>query len=544
MIELDCIDSQSLSGGISVETLFQLVDTAQEDEVLELAINNYLAHPDISLFLLEKLFDQKADSFDAHYIRWMIDQRSKAPCDQNRPIIVYYSVFQLILDEYKGYFFGLQQIAESMGMRFEGHEVCPQGILEQCLLKYKQMNLFSLAQTCQDVIEIGCHDGVSTLVMLLANKTSKIALFDQETTPFTQAWVAYLQQCFPNRLFYMQGGFDWLLSGFHRVNPLVQFDLIHIHASCSPEELVANFADISGMVRNHGYFVLDGIHKPERWSLFTDLIAKKRVEWIYAVYPTVFYPHGMARWIQPSNQHEVLPIPKADDWTEENQEATLLERIGKETCLVKRCRKIAILMLCVGEAYTRSVEDGTKTKLRYCATHHYDLICVSDIFVDQDHPVAWAKIQAIQNYLKDYDFLFMLDADTLIMNPSIRLESILEDYMGGHAMMATYDAYHNLNTGALWIRNHYRSFAMLDQMAELSHMASHRWAENFVFIYLYHRDAAFRKSVKILKNPRVFNSYPYGDKHHLYTSGDFILHLPSLRGERLQTSMAQYFSQL
>jgi mannan polymerase II complex MNN10 subunit len=48
--------------------------------------------------------------------------------------------------------------------------------------------------------------------------------------------------------------------------------------------------------------------------------------------------------------------------------------------------------------------------------------------LDESRPPSWSKILLIQKYLKDFDWIYWIDADAMIMNPAIALETYLRDY--------------------------------------------------------------------------------------------------------------------
>ena len=62
----------------------------------------------------------------------------------------------------------------------------------------------------------------------------------------------------------------------------------------------------------------------------------------------------------------------------------------------------------------------------YAEKHGYTLVDASSL-IDPQRPPAWSKIRAVQSLMKSNqcDWIFWMDADTVITNSSIRLESIL-----------------------------------------------------------------------------------------------------------------------
>jgi len=69
-------------------------------------------------------------------------------------------------------------------------------------------------------------------------------------------------------------------------------------------------------------------------------------------------------------------------------------------------------------------------KARYAAAHGYAFIDASDA-LDASRPASWSKIRAVKRHLGSYDWVFWLDADTVITNPTFRLEALLPAAGGG-----------------------------------------------------------------------------------------------------------------
>lgn len=65
----------------------------------------------------------------------------------------------------------------------------------------------------------------------------------------------------------------------------------------------------------------------------------------------------------------------------------------------------------------------------YCNKHGYSLYIDTQKNVDNNRSASWQKIKTSINVLKNHNFkwLFFIDADCLIMNSDIKLESIIDD---------------------------------------------------------------------------------------------------------------------
>jgi mannan polymerase II complex MNN10 subunit len=95
----------------------------------------------------------------------------------------------------------------------------------------------------------------------------------------------------------------------------------------------------------------------------------------------------------------------------------------------------------------------------YANKHGYTLVDGSDM-LDRSRPPSWSKIRAVQRLFgwiengssveEPCDWVFWMDADTVIMNSDIRLESMLPD---NSDFLASQDTRRTVNAGAWMIRN-------------------------------------------------------------------------------------------
>lgn len=89
----------------------------------------------------------------------------------------------------------------------------------------------------------------------------------------------------------------------------------------------------------------------------------------------------------------------------------------------------------------------------YAKKHGYTIVDNSPL-LDQSRPPAWSKILAVQAMMKNYNchWVMWLDADVVIMNSSIKLESIIpqEKHID---LLVTTDRKFTANSGSWIIRN-------------------------------------------------------------------------------------------
>jgi hypothetical protein len=120
--------------------------------------------------------------------------------------------------------------------------------------------------------------------------------------------------------------------------------------------------------------------------------------------------------------------------------------------------RFAVLTLCDANAgYICAASAANKR--RYCDLHGYDLI-VSRTAADPTRPAAWSKILEMRKHLPRYDWVLFIDVDTLIMNPTVRLEEIADNTVD-----QVIGADHNgVNSGVWLVRNAPWSFFFLDEL--------------------------------------------------------------------------------
>src|ERR1700722_7845972 len=118
--------------------------------------------------------------------------------------------------------------------------------------------------------------------------------------------------------------------------------------------------------------------------------------------------------------------------------------------LSKPKSKIAIISM-YDDGYSHIGQYSDWNKKAYAKKHGYDLFLYHELF-DHSRPAAWSKIPAIEMHLADYEWIYWSDADSLIMNNSITLESIVDNNFDMVITRETY-GWKVLNTGSFLIRN-------------------------------------------------------------------------------------------
>ncbi len=162
----------------------------------------------------------------------------------------------------------------------------------------------------------------------------------------------------------------------------------------------------------------------------------------------------------------------------------------------------------------------------YCAKHRY-------IFIDgnaaNNDEWAFCKMACLYNFLSYYDFIWVLDLDTLITNPAIPFTDFTDDE---HDIFICRDI-NGINAGSWIVRN---TKASRDFIAKIVDNFNEPHEQILMNKYLH------MVKVKYLPHPSI-NSYDYNQYNGFglavpahdfgqWEPGDLLLHLPGLSLEQ------------
>ena len=142
--------------------------------------------------------------------------------------------------------------------------------------------------------------------------------------------------------------------------------------------------------------------------------------------------------------------------------------------------------------------------------------------LDPARPPAWSKVPFVRRLLDQYDWVFWLDADALIMNPDVALEGLLDP---GYSLILVKqpgpDPFGNLhlNTGSFFIKSDRWAKAFLDDLYRQTGFIDHPCWEQEAFMHLYRQRPDARERIKVEVDARAFNSIA-----NSYVKGDFVFH--------------------
>jgi len=195
--------------------------------------------------------------------------------------------------------------------------------------------------------------------------------------------------------------------------------------------------------------------------------------------------------------------------------------------------RIAILTFCVGADYKKAMEPGLASKRAYAAKHGYDFHSGGEDVWDRSKPIPWSKFHYILKYLDSYDYIFWSDADAIILNQDLALETqILPLLPADKDILWTFDACNHYNNGHLlvrgksaWVRDYF------NRCLQQTDLLYHIWWDNAAMIRLFESHRADAAKIETCRDHWLFNSYVFGPKDtaddlsvRLYRPGDFLIH--------------------
>lgn len=200
--------------------------------------------------------------------------------------------------------------------------------------------------------------------------------------------------------------------------------------------------------------------------------------------------------------------------------------------------RIALCYMSIGERYRQITECSRINKLEYCNKHDYVFIEDNSVY-NQNKPIPWSKLLLINRYLNQFDYLVWVDADILIMNPEIKIESFIEKY-SNYDLICGSD-WKMINTGFMIIKNTDFSRNFIDKVYnnEYDPMSSGERYQNWEqgsFIHLHDNNYLNCKERIKVTEPIEMNSYWFN-----FYLGHFVIHFAGVRGELLDEVLKKYY---
>lgn len=181
-------------------------------------------------------------------------------------------------------------------------------------------------------------------------------------------------------------------------------------------------------------------------------------------------------------------------------------------------------------------------KQAYAKKHGYDVYTYTEN-LDKNRKPYWSKIIALRKHLADYDWLFWLDSDALIMNDSIKLEAMIDDTFD---FITTRDCLKGMNSGQFLIKNCEWSHAFLKLWYDPKYENSQIQPgyDNGALIEIYETFPQLKERIKIIPQ-RLLSSYlicpVWYNIDGQYKEGDFVVHFAAVESKLKKQYMEEYY---
>lgn len=190
---------------------------------------------------------------------------------------------------------------------------------------------------------------------------------------------------------------------------------------------------------------------------------------------------------------------------------------------------VTIVTLAIGHDFKRALKDCLDSKRAYAARHGYDYIEGGEAVWDRTRPIPWTKVPFLGDILgrlPDGALIWLSDADVLITNPDLSLEShILPHFPATKDMLMTIDACGHLNSGNMFMRNSPWLRHFWKRVGEQTDLLYHIWWENAAIIKLLEMNPNDLAHTEITSDHTRFNSYLQGlPGQGLWLPEQFLVH--------------------
>lgn len=192
--------------------------------------------------------------------------------------------------------------------------------------------------------------------------------------------------------------------------------------------------------------------------------------------------------------------------------------------------------ICVVTAYNDTMKElgdfTSSHNLVYCQNWGYDFRVYTQDFEQLVHP-AWSKIIFVQDALKDYEWVFWIDADAVFTNFSLDIERYIQ--LGADLFLAK-EIKDVFNTGVFLIRRNEWSFWLLGELWKMRN-DKHEWWEQGAFNKLAFQGKCGNRMVHYRMSDIQTSPSPLSvlDYHEGWSPEHFIAHVlgPYTQKEKL-----------
>lgn len=195
-----------------------------------------------------------------------------------------------------------------------------------------------------------------------------------------------------------------------------------------------------------------------------------------------------------------------------------------------------------GEKYSDLISPCTESKISYCNKHGYDLL-INRLWIHPEKHPSWNKLLTLKNCMsKKYDYLFWMDADTLITNPEIKLETILDQCNSKYDLHFTRDAHNGpFNCGVFFMRVDEYVCDLFEACLKLwEQYQDCQWEQSALVRMYNNNECGLKERLQIIDEQRLFNSFCCSTPQMIcWQPGDFLIHFAGIRGDSLKMNISR-----
>jgi hypothetical protein len=190
--------------------------------------------------------------------------------------------------------------------------------------------------------------------------------------------------------------------------------------------------------------------------------------------------------------------------------------------------RILVITLAIGADYRKHLQKALQSKRDYCARHGYTYVEAHEEAWNRDRPIAWSKVPLWKKYAttKDYDYIWISDADVYITNPTLKLEDLVLPLLPDNKdLLLTYDSCQHVNSGNMILRPGAWASEFLERVWNLDEYTYHIWWENAAICHLMAHNSEDAAKMECTMDAWRFNAYLCGvHGARLWMPGDLLVH--------------------
>jgi hypothetical protein len=202
--------------------------------------------------------------------------------------------------------------------------------------------------------------------------------------------------------------------------------------------------------------------------------------------------------------------------------------------------RFAILTLAIGGDFCRDLAPLLASKRAYAERHGYTYVQGGTEHWDRKRPIAWSKVLFLLDFIaregRNYDYIWLSDADVYITNPEQPLTALLERIrMPAWAdMTLNVDSWGNVNSGNMLLRPTDWVVEFFKRVWARTDAIYHIWYENKAIIDVYTERAEDKARIYFVHDVRAFNAYVNGRPGQpMWEHGDFLVHFAGVYDTRV-----------